>query len=116
MEHGADGLDGALVQFASLRKPRPVVPEGGMDDGIRRGSAAAQAFQIFKVPSMHLGSGGDQRLSASLATSEAEYLMASFNYFLNGGIPDKTCSTRDKYLHKLSFLNSCDMNDSADGY
>ena len=31
---------------------------------------------IFKVPSMHLGSGGDQRLSASLATSEAEYLPA----------------------------------------
>jgi hypothetical protein len=53
--------------------------KAGMDDGIRRGSAAAQAFQIFKVPSMHLGSGGDQRLSASLATSEAEYLMASFN-------------------------------------
>jgi hypothetical protein len=55
------------------------VVKGEVNYAIGLGSAAAQAFQIFKVSSMHLGPGGDQRLSASLATSEAEYLMASIN-------------------------------------
>jgi hypothetical protein len=52
------------------------VVEGKVNHAVGQGSAAAQAFHIFKVPPMHLGSGCDQRLSASLATSEAEYLMA----------------------------------------
>jgi hypothetical protein len=77
-------LDCALVLFTDLGELREVLAEGAVVEGevnhaIGLGSAAAQAFQIFKVPSMHLGPGGDQRLSASLATSEAEYLISSVN-------------------------------------
>jgi hypothetical protein len=102
-ERGAESLDCALVLFTDFGEPREVLTEGAVVEGevnhaIGLGSAAAQVFQIFKVPSMHLGPGGDQRLSASLATSEAEYLMASVDQFPNDG------------------MNCCDMNDSADGY
>ena len=83
-ERGAESLDCALVLFTDLGELREVLAEGAVVEGevnyaIGLGSAAAQAFHIFKVPSMHLGPGGDQRLSASHATSEAEYLMASVN-------------------------------------
>ena len=81
-ERGAESLDCTLVLFTDLGELGEVLAEGAVVEGevyhaIGLGSAAAQALHIFKVPSMHLGPGGDQRLSASLATSEAEYLIAS---------------------------------------
>src|ERR1700722_8971857 len=83
-ERRAESLDGALVFFTDLGELREVLAEGAVVEGevdhaIGLRSAAAQALHIFKVPSMHLGPGGDQRLSASLATSKAEDLMASIN-------------------------------------
>jgi hypothetical protein len=46
-EYGSDGFDSAFVELAAFRKSRPIVPEGGVNDGIGCGSSAAQAFQIF---------------------------------------------------------------------
>jgi hypothetical protein len=35
--------------------------EGGVNYAIRHGCSTAQAFQVFKIPSMHLGAGGTNR-------------------------------------------------------
>jgi len=53
--------------------------EGGVNHPIRHGCSTTQAFQVFKVTSMHLGASGDQRLGARIRASEAEYLMAGVN-------------------------------------
>jgi hypothetical protein len=120
-ERGAESLDCVLVLFTDRGELREVLAEGAVVEGevnhaIGLGGAAAQAFHIFKVPAMHFGPEGEQRLSASVASSEAEHLMASVHEFPNSGMPDETCSTGNKYLHQLSLLNCCDTNESADGY
>jgi hypothetical protein len=53
-----------LSFFTDLGELREVLAEGTVVEGevnhaVGLGSAAAQAFHIFQVPSMHLGPGGD---------------------------------------------------------
>jgi hypothetical protein len=50
--------------------------ESGVDDGIRRGYSAAQAFQVFQIASLRLSAGGGERLGARNAASQAEHLVA----------------------------------------
>ena len=88
-ERGAERLDGAPIDLAVLLELREVVDEGGVDHAIRHGRAAAQAFQVFEVASMHLGTGGDERLGARIRASEAEHLMARVDELLNDGRTDK---------------------------
>jgi hypothetical protein len=73
LEHGADCLDGALVQLAALRKPRPVMPESGVDDGIGCGCSAAQAFQVLQIASMRLGADGLKRFCACIRPRQSKY-------------------------------------------
>jgi hypothetical protein len=53
--------------------------ESRVDDAIRLGHSAAQAFQVFDDASMHLSTSGDQRLRARVRASHAEHLMACVN-------------------------------------
>jgi hypothetical protein len=79
---------------------RKVVIKGGVDDAIRHGRrSAAQTFQVFKITSMHLGSGGIKGLGACLRPRQSEYLMARVDQFPNNGRTDKTCSTSYEYTH-----------------
>jgi hypothetical protein len=80
-----------------------------VDHPIRHGGSTAQAFQIFKITSMYLGTRGDKRLGARIGASKAEHLMTSADEFLNDGRTDKTCSTRDEDTHNdFSFFGGHD--------
>jgi hypothetical protein len=58
LEHTADGLDGAFVEFAAFRKSRPIVPESNVKNGIGRSGTAAQAFKVFQIAAMDMSAGG----------------------------------------------------------
>ncbi len=47
-----------------------------VNHAIRHGCSTAQAFQVFKIASMHLGTGSDERLGARIRASKTEHLMA----------------------------------------
>ena len=117
LEHGADGLDGALVQLAALREAGPVVPEGGVDHGIRRGCSAAQAFHVFQIASMRLSAGGFKRLCARIRPRHPEDLVAGTDEFFHYGGTDESASTGNEYTHMylLIFLQpaltkGCSLN------
>ena len=109
LEHGADDFDGALVQFAALRKPRPVMPEGGVDDSVGRRCSAAQAFQVFEVALMRLSAGGDQRCYARIAASKAEHLMTCVDQLADDSRTYEACSSCNKDLHLLFLLRICEF-------
>jgi len=50
-----------------------IVNKGGMNHGIGRGRAAAQAFQILQIAAMHLGACSSNRLGGCFGTREAEH-------------------------------------------
>ena len=84
--------------------------EGGVDHAVRGGGSAAQAFQVFEIAAMHLGTGGDKRLGAGIRASETEHLMARVDEFLNNGRADKSGGAGDEDTHcDLSFTSfMCD--------
>jgi hypothetical protein len=45
---------------------REIVVKGGVDDAIRQGRSTAQAFQIFQIAAMHLGTRVAKKLRARL--------------------------------------------------
>jgi hypothetical protein len=47
-----------------------------VNHAIRHGCSTAQAFQIFKITSMHLRTGVDERPGARICASKTEHLMA----------------------------------------
>src|SRR5260370_20514663 len=67
-KHVAHRLDDLAVLLTIREKVRKVVIEGSVDDAVRYCCSAAQAFQVFQIASMHLGSGGDEGLGARLRT------------------------------------------------
>jgi hypothetical protein len=78
-------LDGALVLFADRHEIREVVVKGCVDDPIGHGCSGAETFEVFETPSMHLRSGGDERLGTSIRPRQSKYLMARFDEFGNNG-------------------------------
>ena len=98
-ERRAERFDGALVDLAASREVRPVVPEGGVDHAVGLGRSAAQGFEVFEIPSKHLGACGDESFGALLGAGHAEHLMARVNKLWNKSRTDKTCSTGDENTH-----------------
>src|SRR6185437_14106363 len=99
LERGTDSFNSAFVEFAAFRKSCPVVPERDVKDGIGCGSSCAQAFQIFQIASLHLSSGGNQRLGACVAASQAEHLMACADKFRENPGTDESGCTCDENTH-----------------
>ena len=58
-KRAAEGLNGTPVLLAIRNEIREVVVEGGVDHAVRLGRPAAQTFQVFKIPPMHGGAGGE---------------------------------------------------------
>jgi len=110
-ERGAERLDGAPICFTVRRELREVVDEGGVDHAIRQGGAAAQAFQVFEIASMHLGPRGDKRLGGRIRASKTEHLMARADELLNNGGTDKTGSAGDEDTHDDFSITSFDHQD-----
>jgi hypothetical protein len=75
------------------------VPEGGVDDGIRRGRSAAQAFQVFKVTWMRLSPGGLKQLYARIRPRYPKDLAACPDEFFHDGGTDESGSAGNEYTH-----------------
>src|SRR5271163_1793122 len=78
-------LDGAHVILAIRHESREVVVEGAMDHAVRLGRPAAQTLQVFEIPAMDLGAGGDERLRSRIRPCQSEHLMAGVDEFRNDG-------------------------------
>jgi hypothetical protein len=59
----------------------------------------AQALQVCKITSMHLGAGGDKRFGVRIGASKAEHLMAGCEQFLHDCRADEACGSGYKYTH-----------------
>src|SRR5579872_267118 len=103
-ERISESFDGAPVLVTDLRELREIVSEcavieSAVNHPIRFGRPGAQAFQVFKIPSMHLGAGGNERPSTSVRPRQSKYLMARFDEFRNNGRTDKAGSPSEKDTH-----------------
>jgi hypothetical protein len=78
------------------------VIEGSVDDAIHVCRSAAQAFEVFKSPAMHLGSGCNESLRARIAASHAEHLMASADQLRDYPRTNKACCSCNKYTHVIT--------------
>jgi hypothetical protein len=106
LKYRANGLDGALIQLAAFRESCPVVPEGGVNDGVSRSGSAAQAFQVFQIAAMHLSPGSGQRLGARIAARKTEHLVACADEFRDNPRTDEPCCTcYETRIGKLLFLS-----------
>lgn len=56
-----------------------------MDHAVRLGRPAAQTLQVFEIPAMDLGAGGDERLRSRIRPRQSKHLMASVDEFRNDG-------------------------------
>jgi hypothetical protein len=54
------------IYVTVLLEFREVVDKGGVNHGIRRGCSTAEAFRVFKITPMNLGTSGGQRLGARI--------------------------------------------------
>ncbi len=97
----AQGFYDAPIHLANFLELRKVVNEGRVDHAVRHGRALAQAFEVIKIATMHLGPRGRKRLGASLRAGEAQHLVARVNEFWNDGGTDKAGSSGDKDTHVL---------------
>jgi len=70
-----------------------------VNHAIGSGRSAAQAFQVFKSTSMHLGTSGDKRVGARFWASEAKHLMARIDEFLDDGRANEACGAGDENTH-----------------
>jgi hypothetical protein len=89
----------ALVQLTALREAGPFVPEGGVDDGIRRGCSAAEAFQVLQIASMRLCAGGFKRLCARIRSRHPQDLVARTDELFHDGGTDESGSAGNEYTH-----------------
>ena len=78
-KHVAHRLDSVSVLLTVCDKTREVMIKSTVDDAVRHGCSGAEAFQVFKTPSMRFGSGGNERLGARIRPRQSEYLMARFD-------------------------------------
>src|ERR1700689_5376721 len=75
------------------------MPEGGVDDGVRRGCSAAQSFQVLQIASMCLGAGGFKRLCTRIRPRHSKYVVASADEFFHDGGTDESGIAGNKYTH-----------------
>jgi hypothetical protein len=75
------------------------MPEGGVNDGIRRRCSVAQAFQVLQIASMRLGAGGIKRLCARIRPRHSKDVMACADEFFHDGGPDESGSASNEYAH-----------------
>jgi hypothetical protein len=64
-----------------------------VNHSIRGGCCLAQAFEVFEVASMDLGTGGGERFCARIAASQSEDLMARVDEFPDKGRTDEACGS-----------------------
>ena len=101
-ERGAERLDGAPIDLADFHEFREVVDEGGVENTVRSGCSAAQAFQILKIASVHLRTRSDERLGARVRAGETEHLMTCVGQLPRNGRTYKARGTGDKHTHQQS--------------
>jgi hypothetical protein len=75
------------------------MPEGGVDDGIRRGCSAAQGFQVLQIAAMRLGAGGFKRLCARVRPGHSKDVVAGAHEFFHDGGTDESGSAGNEYAH-----------------
>ena len=75
------------------------MPEGSMDDGIGRFRSLAQAFQVFQIASMRLGTGGFKRLCAGVRSRHSKYVMACADEFFYDGGTNESAGSGNEYAH-----------------
>jgi hypothetical protein len=95
------GLDGSPVDLAYFLELREIVNEGRVDHTLRHGRAPAEAFEVSKIATMHLGARGQERLGSDLRAREAQHLVARVNELWNDGRTDKAGSSGDEDTHIL---------------
>jgi len=90
---------------------REVVDKGGVNHGVRQGCSAAQAFQVFQIAPVHLGSGGDKGPGARIGAGETKHPVARINEIRNNGGTDESCGASDEDTHyDFSFTSIHDRN------
>ena len=92
----AHRLDNLSVLLTIRYKVREVVIEGTVDDAVRQFRSGPEAFQVFKAPAMHFGSGGDERSGARIRTRQSKYLVSRFDQFRHDRRTDESRSSCDK--------------------
>jgi hypothetical protein len=100
-ERATERFDGAPVLLAIRHEFREVVVEGGVDQAVRFRRPAAQTVEVFKIPSVCLGSRGNERAGARIRPRQSEDPMASVDEFRNNGRTDKAGRSGDEYAHAL---------------
>jgi hypothetical protein len=55
------------------------VDKGGVNDGLRSGRSAAEAFQIFEITPTYLGASPDQGIGACIGARQSKHLMPCIN-------------------------------------
>jgi hypothetical protein len=70
-----------------------------VDDTVGGGGSTAQAFQVFKITPVDLGTSGDERLGARIAARHSQYLMSCADQLLNNGRTNEPRSTCDENTH-----------------
>jgi hypothetical protein len=97
----AERRDREFVYLADLFESGEVVYETGMDYSIRLSGPAAQALEVFKIASMHLGAGRGQRSCACVGPGKTEYLMARVDEFRHNGGTYKSRGAGNENSHIL---------------
>jgi hypothetical protein len=105
---GTESLNRTPVFLAVRSEVLKVVIESAMDHAIRLGRSAAQTFQTFQRPSMHLGTRCQKSPCARVGARHPEHLMTRFDQFRNNRGTDETRSSRKKHTHaEYSFRLRC---------
>ena len=75
--------------------------EGAVNHSIRFGRPAPQAFRVFKISLMHLGSRGNERPGAGVGPGQSEHLMTRVDKLRNYGRSDKPRRSRQKHTYAV---------------
>ena len=75
-----------------------------MDHAVRLGDAAAQAFEVFERATMHLRTGGAERLCPRLGAGQTKNLVARGQQLRNNRRADKTSGAGNKNTHEQNLL------------
>src|SRR5262249_10571280 len=70
-----------------------------VDNAVRSGGSAAQAFKILERTAVHLGARSCEPLGAGIGAGEAEHRVASADQFPNDGCADEAGGPGNKNTH-----------------
>jgi hypothetical protein len=95
-------FDCAAVVLAILSEAGEVVVERGMDHGIRRAGAGAEAVEIIQRSAMDFRAQRGERCRAAVRTAEAQHLVPRADQLGSDGGADKAGRAGDEDTHGIS--------------